>query len=135
MLETGYFVTGYYVAAAALLYVYLSVRTLRLRRRFQVAIGPGEDPLLARAVRAHGNFSEYAPIALLLLFFLEVTTSAYWLVHTLGSVLLLGRLSHAYGVSQVKENYFFRVAGMALTFTAILSSALRILLSPLVDSL
>lgn len=48
-------------------------------------------------------------------------------LHGLGVTLLLGRLLHAWGVSQVDENYAFRVAGMAMTFATIMTSALLIL--------
>jgi len=35
---------------------------------------------------------------------------------------------HAYGVSQVSENYRYRTIGMALTFTVIISASVGILL-------
>jgi uncharacterized membrane protein YecN with MAPEG domain len=38
--------------------------------------------------------------------------------------LLIGRVLHAFGISQAEENYRFRVAGMALTFVALISGAL-----------
>ena len=41
--------------------------------------------------------------------------------------LLLGRLLHAYGVSRPREDFRFRVTGMVLTFTVLLSSASGIL--------
>jgi len=41
--------------------------------------------------------------------------------------LLFGRIVHAYGVSQEKENYRLRTAGMLLTFGAIVVAALRLL--------
>jgi uncharacterized protein len=41
-----------------------------------------------------------------------------------GGLLFVGRLIHTFGVSQAKEVLAFRVAGMAMTFAAIGSSAL-----------
>lgn len=120
-------VTPLYAAIIALLFVVLSVRTLRLRHRHRVAIGHGDNRVLERAARAHANFAEYVPIALLLIFFLETLTSSSLLVHVLCIALLVGRVSHAYGVSQPKENFLFRVFGMAMTFTAILTAAGRLL--------
>ncbi len=120
-------VTPLYAAIIALLFVALSVRTLRLRRRFAVAIGAGAEPLLERAARAHANFAEYVPISLLLIAFTELAYgSAAW-IHALGATLLAGRLTHAYGISQVKEDFRFRVAGMALTFTVIITSSLLVI--------
>ncbi len=116
--------TPIYAAIIALIYVALSVRALRLRHRFKVGIGDGEQPLLARAVRAHANFAEYVPIALLLIYFIEISGFAAIWVHALGAALLLGRFVHAYGISQVEEDYRFRVVGMALTLTVIIAASL-----------
>ena len=121
--------TPFYGAIFALMLIGLSVRTLRLRRHYGVPIGPSREPVLERATRVHANFCEYVPIALLLIYLLEVTLGATYWIHVLGGALLLGRLLHAYGVSQPREDFRIRVTGMVLTFTVILSSASRILLS------
>ena len=133
MASESVFVTPVYAAACGLIYVGLSVRTLLLRRREGVAVGDGDHPLLARAVRAHGNFSEYVPLSLILMFFLEFSGTAGGWIHVLGSLLIAGRLSHAYGVSRVEENFVYRVAGMALTFTVIVSASVRLLISLYID--
>ena len=122
-------ITPLYAAVMALFLVVLSVRTLRLRRRHKVAIGHGSEPALERAMRAHANFCEYVPIALLLIYFFENLVDSRLLVHAMGIVLLLGRALHAYGVSQINEDFRFRVTGMVLTFTVIISASARILLS------
>ena len=46
-------------------------------------------------------------------------------------LLVLGRMSHAYGVNQVRESFAFRVSGMAMTFTVILTAAAAILIRTL----
>ena len=101
----------------------LSVRTLRIRRRLSIGIGDAANPEMLRASRVHANFAEYVPISLLLLFFVE-TTGMSLLVHILGISLIVGRASHAYGVSQAQENYAYRVFGMAATLgTLVIASA------------
>ena len=50
-----------------------------------------------------------------------------WFMHALGTGLLVGRLSHAYGVSQQRENFAFRITGMTLTFTVLIASAAHLL--------
>lgn len=122
-------ITSLYAAILALFFVGLSVRTLRLRRSLKVAIGDSGNPILLRAMRVHSNFAEYVPLGLLLIFFVEQTGEAAWLVHGLGMLLLVGRVIHAFGVSQVRENLFFRVAGMAMTFTSLISASLYLLYS------
>ena len=120
-------ITPFYAAILALLFLMLSVRTLRLRRRLQIPIGDAANPQMLRAMRVHANFAEYVPFTLLLTFMLEVQDTPVLLVHVLCACLLVGRISHAYGVSREPENFRFRVFGMAMTFTALSGSALSIL--------
>ncbi|HEX4871440.1 MAG TPA: MAPEG family protein [Nevskiaceae bacterium] len=116
-----------YAALLTLLFLALSVRALRLRGRFQVAVGDGGQPALLRAIRAHGNFAEYVPLALILIGLVESGGGPGWLVHALGAALLIGRLAHAWGVSQVRETLQFRVVGMVLTFSVLTVASLLLL--------
>lgn len=116
-----------YASLLAIFYVYLSLRTIGLRRKVKVAVGDGGSPEMLRAMRVHGNFAEYVPIALILLGLLEMQGAYLWLVHTLGCVLVAARLSHAYGVSKMRENFRFRISGMMGTFATIVTSALALL--------
>lgn len=116
-----------YAALLALIFVGLSVRTLRLRRRLRIGVGDGGDRVMLRAMRVHANFAEYVPLTLLLLYFVEAAgAGALWL-HALCAALVAGRLIHAYGVSQVQEQYGFRVAGMVLTLGVLVTAAVRLL--------
>jgi len=116
-----------YAPILALLYVGLSVRTLLLRRSLKVGVGDGDSIELRRAIRAHSNFAEYVPISLILLYLLEAAGASTLTIHVLCIALILGRISHAYAVSQQPEPLQFRVLGMALTFVAIISASLRLL--------
>jgi len=116
-----------YAGVLALFFVGLSLRTLLMRRRLRIAIGDAGNEALLRAMRVHSNFAEYVPLSLLLIYFVEVTGASPLFVHALGAGILAGRVSHAFGVSQVNENYAFRVFGMAMTLTPIIAAALRLL--------
>lgn len=116
-------ITPLYAGLLTLLYLLLSVRVIRQRKNQQTALGPGEGELLRR-VRVHGNFAEYTPLALLLLGFAETQGTAGWAIHLLCAALLSGRCIHAFGVSQEKEDFRLRVAGMACTFTVLGVTAL-----------
>jgi len=120
-------VTPLYAALLTLLFVSLSARTLRLRRRLRVAVGDGGHPQLLRAMRVHANFAEYAPLALLLIFMFELSGAPRLLLHALCLCLLVGRMAHAYGVSKIRENFRYRVFGMAMTFSALLGAAFGLL--------
>lgn len=125
-------ITGIYAALLGLLFVILSIRTIKSRRRNNIALGYGDAPDLVRAARVHANFAEYVPLALLLLYFLELSPAPAGLMHGLGIVLLLSRIVHAYGVSQIDEDYRFRVAGMSGTFAVIVVASLGILVYRLI---
>ncbi|WP_343560476.1 MAPEG family protein [Kiloniella sp. b19] len=112
-----------YASLLVCLYLVLAFRTIRLRRIFRAAVGDQGQMTLARAVRAHGNFAEYVPLALLLLAFLELNGASGLLLHGLGVLLLAGRLFHSRAVSQPDEPIRLRVLGMALTFTVLISAA------------
>ena len=121
--------TGLYAALLGLLFVALSVRTLWLRRTLRIAVGDAGNPQMLRAMRVHANFAEYIPLALFLIYLCETQGTNGILVHALCLALLIGRLSHSYGVSQSNENYRFRVAGMALTFTPIIVASAYLLVA------
>lgn len=113
-----------YGSLLGLLFIYLSYRTVKFRRRDRVDIGTGDSRDVARAMRAHANFSEYVPLALILLLVLEQTAFAHWAQHLLGAALLIGRCLHAWGFTSRPGPNFGRVAGTALTWGVIIIAAL-----------
>lgn len=120
-------VIPFYAAILALFYVYLSARTIGFRRKSRVSIGDAGNQELLRAVRMHANFAEYVPLTLMLLTFMELQAGPLLLLHVLGSLLLISRVSHAYGISSVQAKGIFRVGGMAGTFTTITIAAIWLL--------
>ena len=120
--------TPFYAAVLGLLFVTLSVRAIQLRRKFNIGVGDGGSVEMLRAMRVHANFAEYVPLTLLMIFMLESSGAYGWLIHTLCVGLIVGRLSHAYGVREVSEDLRYRVFGMSLTFTALVVSAASLLL-------
>jgi len=122
-------VTPAYAAVAALLFIVLSFRTIGLRRKLLIGVGSGESKELLRAMRVHANFAEYVPLALLLIYFLELQSDSNTWIHVLCIGLLIGRVLHAFGVSQVREKLYLRQAGMVLTFIAILAASVQILMA------
>jgi uncharacterized membrane protein YecN with MAPEG domain len=112
------------------MFVAMSVRTLRLRRQLRIAVGDKGDQQMLRAMRVHANFAEYVPFSLLLIYMFETRSGTGALVHALCVCLIVGRFSHAYGLSRVEEDYRYRVFGMSMTFTALAVSAIGILSGP-----
>ncbi|MGG5810808.1 MAPEG family protein [Falsiroseomonas sp. CW058] len=112
-------VTALYAGVLAFGFLWLSVRVIKARRVYRVALGTGQHRLVERAVRAHGNFAEYVPLALLVLALLEINRLPDWGLHALGTALLAGRALHAAGISREPEVLRFRVTGMSLTFAVL----------------
>lgn len=121
--------TPYYASFLALIYVALSFNVIRFRLRMRIPFGDGKDKLLKRAIRVHGNFSEYVPLTLIMIYFVELKTNNLLLIHGLCSAFILARISHIYGVSQLKENMIFRVFGLFITGIVICTCAISILLA------
>ena len=116
-----------YAVLLAALFIALSIRAIGARRIAKVAIGPLGRDALDRRLRAHANFAEYVPFALLLFAFAEMRGAPGIALHAGAALLTLGRFSHAWGVSRAPENFRFRVAGMAMTFTAVAAGIAAIL--------
>jgi uncharacterized membrane protein YecN with MAPEG domain len=121
-----------YAAILGLLFIYLSRRVIKTRRRERIAVGDGGNPHMQRAIAVHNNFAQYVPLALLLLAFLEMQQGSTILIQILCAALLIARLLHAYGVSQMRENFRFRIAGILMTFGVIGLTALLLLFSAIV---
>jgi uncharacterized membrane protein YecN with MAPEG domain len=107
-------VTLFFAACCALMQCLLTVLVIRRRLKAGVYfLDGGDDPLLRR-IRAHGNFAETAPMALLLMALLEFSgLGPVWLI-VFGVALLLGRVIHA---TSLLTNHaaWSRSLGMALT--------------------
>ncbi len=110
----------------ALLFVYLSVRVITLRRSEKIGLGTGGHIPLERAIRVQANFSEYVPLTLLLLALAAYQGASALVIGSLCGVLIVARCAHAYGVSQTKENYRYRTAGMAGTLTVLIAAAVTL---------
>lgn len=124
--------TGVYAALIALLAIFLATRVVTLRRRLSVGLGSGGENSLERAIRAHGNLVEYAPLALLLMLVLETSGVRSFMLHGLGITLLAGRLLHAWGLSGRGGVSFGRFYGTALTWLTIIVASALLLVGPFI---
>lgn len=116
-------VTAIYASLLSVLLLVLSFRVISVRRAARVEIGEGGDRVLLRRIRVHANFVEYTPIALILLMLLESMKAPGVVLHALGATLLVGRVIHAYALSQSPHIMWLRVAGMVFTLTMIAVAA------------
>jgi uncharacterized protein len=124
-------ITALYAGLLVPLFVLLSIQVIQKRRSARVALGDGGDDELLRRMRVQANFAEYVPLALLLMALAESLKTDVWILHGLGIALVVGRIVHAYGVSQSKESFSLRIAGVALTSTILLVAAVSCILGSL----
>ena len=96
-----------------------------LRRGAQNQLQPGDvgDALLTRAIRAHANFAEYAPLVLLLLLCMALLGAAPIWLHLFGAAFTVGRLFHAFGMMRDKHPNAVRFVGNLTTGSALLAGA------------
>jgi uncharacterized membrane protein YecN with MAPEG domain len=120
----GFGAVALYVALNAFLLVVLAINA-GARRGAQKAIEPGAvgDGRLTRAIRAHANFAENAPIVLLLLVALAATNTAPPPIHALGAAFFLARIAHALGMMQEKHPNALRLIGNVGTWLVLLGGA------------
>ncbi|EGN74425.1 MAPEG superfamily protein [Idiomarina sp. A28L] len=116
-------VTSLFAALLTLLYLVLAVRIIRLRWRDRVGIGNGEAVDLQAAVRIHGNFIEYVPLALILLGLMELNGANPVLLYGLGGLLFLARINHAIGLTKSVGVSVYRSIGVLGTFAMLLLAA------------
>ncbi len=107
-------ITALFAGPLALFISLLGIRVSNLRRAHRVVVGDGGHEDLALAARVHANAVENVPILLLMLLLLELLGVARWLLASLGTILVLARLSHAYGMTAKK--IVFHTTGSTITF-------------------
>ncbi|BAE51374.1 MAPEG family protein [Paramagnetospirillum magneticum] len=114
-------IVAYYAALLAVMFIVLSLRVIKARYRAKASLGDGGDEGLTRAIRVHGNFAEFVPFALVLITLAEMNGSPFWSIHALGTLLIVSRLFHAWGLTSGVLR--FRQVGMIGTFIVLLGAA------------
>ena len=85
---------------------------------------------LNRNVRAHGNFSEYVPLFLILLYIFEsVDLVSFNYLLIICFVFSYGRVAHAICFAFFDYNPFLRISGMLCTYISLALLSIQLLLS------
>ncbi len=86
------------------------------------------DEILQRAVRGHGNFSEYTPMFLILMLLAELNNASAWLLHLSGGLFVLGRILHGVLLCFLSiRSPLMRIGGMTGTFLGLVCLLVAIL--------
>lgn len=127
-------ITALYASLLAILLFILSIRVIGLRGNpifFLHCSGKGDDEVLQRAIRAHGNFTEYVPTMLMLLFLLERSGVADMKLHALAAAFFVGRVMHGMCMGFMRSSMPLRVGGTALTLLPLAAAAVALLMQTL----
>lgn len=116
-----------FAAYLAIVYFFLTVHVGMHRYKSNNSLGNSKgDPILEAKIRRHGNFSEYVPIALILLTMLELNEHPDVLIYFLCTTLVVGRTLHIYGLQEGPPKPSIR---MLCRFIGMVSTVLSILIA------
>ena len=121
-------VTLLFAAIFGVLHVIFTLRVGGYRFRSGISLGDGGDKELLNRIRAHGNFTENVPIALLLLLLNDLNGLADGTLMLLGSILLAARLVHYLMIVTRSLPMVLRPLSMIGTLGTILASAIFLLI-------
>jgi uncharacterized membrane protein YecN with MAPEG domain len=121
------FNTAIYAALLGLLAAALTVNVIMNRVQSKVDVADGGVARLGQAIRAHGNFTEHTPLALLLIGLVEAFAYRTMIVHGLGAALIVARLLSAWGLNTTLKQSFGRQSGATLTILVTVIASVLIL--------
>ena len=116
-----------FAALFGILHVIFTLRVGGYRLRTRISLGDGGDKELRNRIRAHGNFTENVPIALLLLLLNELNGLAENTLVILGTVLLVSRVLHYVMIVTRSLPMVLRPISMIGTLGTILVSSVLLL--------
>ena len=115
-------------AIFGLLHVIFTLRVGNYRFKSKISLGDGGDHELRNRVRAHGNFIENVPIALLLILLNDLDGAKDNTLILMGSILLIARLTHYLTIATRKLPIVMRPLSMIGTLGTILAASVMLLI-------
>lgn len=121
-------VTSLYALPLAVIYLILWFRVSSVRSAAGVSFGDGGDAILLQRIRQHGNCAEWSCFVLILMMLAEGSGApALWL-HVSGTLLLVGRIAHPFGLVDGNAGHPLRYLGNGTNLLAALAAMVAILL-------
>jgi len=102
-----------------------------VRNRLKAQGDAGDPVLLEKAVRAHGNNTEYVPSILIGLGLMAMSGASAQTINILGGTLFVVRIFHAYGIQQAKMPNPFGMVGNIGTWLVMLCVAVTLIMNGL----
>ena len=120
-------VTLTFIAIFTLIFIPMSMVVGLYRGKSDIRFLHGGDEQLLRRIRAHGNFAEYVPMAMLAMGAAEISGTPAWVLWLSGLVLLVGRVMHYSNIRGLGWGPA-RIGGMMMTMLPMAVLALSTLL-------
>ena len=114
--------SGIWFFVFSIFYLLLTLNVIRMRWATKTGLGLGEDRRLLKAIRIHGNFSEYIPIVFIGIILMEVRGADENWLHSLYSGTLVGRILITIGITKTHNFSLYRFFGNTLTFLSLITA-------------
>lgn len=105
-------------AACAVINLWLALRLVRGRVKGKVLIGDGGDAGMLAGMRAHANFTEYAPFVLILMSGIELAGGSPLWLQIAAVAFVIARIAHPIGMARGDANAF-RAGGILVTWVVL----------------
>ena len=117
-------VTILYAGIFGLLLLVLSLNIFREYIRIAVNSTARNEELWKRAERAQHSFVEFVPMCLILMFLIELHGAPSPVLHSLGILVIIAGVLHAYGVGKDSAANVMRIIGTQTTYLVLMISSL-----------
>jgi len=124
---TAFIVTPY-AAVLGLLGAALTINVILNRGRAKATAGDGGSPALSQAIRAHCNFIEQAPLALVIIVLAEAAGARPLMINLFGAALLFSRICVALALTRTLDLTRLRVFGAGLGLVVLIAASITALL-------
>jgi uncharacterized protein len=104
----------------------LMLTVIVARRRARQSLGDGGNSGLQTAIRRHGNFAENAAIFVVCAALLEYSGAGREGISVLCALFVVGRVSHAIGLSLPRNTNWLRTTGVFLTTSVGIAFGVRL---------
>ena len=115
-------------AVFGLLHVIFTLRVGNYRFKSRISLGDGGDPEMRNRIRAHGNFIENVPIAVLLILLNDLDGAQDSTLLVIGSILIASRLTRYLTITTPRLPWILRPLSMLGTPGIILAASLMLLI-------
>jgi len=120
-------IVGFYIGLNALILVWISAATAKLRGKYKISIGDGDNKHMLRIMRGHANAIENMGIVLMLMLVMAALGTPSIILHGFGLVFTFARLIHAWHFIQEDAPRWQRFYGAVLTLVVTITMAVGVI--------